>query len=604
MVSWLWLFSLVQGILTFKKDKFLSWMVHGSQLVLNKNCTEPIKIANMDSVSLRGVDSPVIDLSKWYSVGESYKEGEEIKYVFVDGVKYNFSHFPVGLNEYFVLEEDQPEDFIIPLPTTLSSMLFLEKWGVLNSTFIIKSSYFSFSADKIYKVLDDFSLVIGSLARYPPYKKEYGFKFINTKEMLSPGTFYYDKGEKALYIRPIKGEYKDVRYVTDDKAMGISIINSTNVTIEGIRIDYAGVLVKNSDGITIKNIVVNNAGQVGISVFSSANVRILNCTIRSPARVGVLLKGRGIKNITVYNSTIEDVFRYGYLQSYQPPGSSFLGAGILVYCDDNCKIVRNRIVNAGYSGITLNYANNCVIRENFIKESCLVLDDCGAILTSYSAFTTIEGNLVVGVRGNGNGLPKNLRLARGIYLDIYSYNFTVVNNTVLDVTSDGIFLNSPKSVRVRRNLVYSVSGCALTLNEYLNVKIEDVVAENNVLVSSSEKCFLPSNINKGVGVNYYYYNELDHGVSRRTGLRFKGINRTLVYTSCGVVTKNLTDEKDAVIINLAPLSGVMVIELLDGKTTAGNQATIWLLLGIFVVFFIICTYAILSLSVVLEKGLK
>lgn len=157
---------------------------------------------------------------------------------------------------------------------------------------------------------------------------------------LSPGLYK----EKIIISKPIK------------------LIGSNNVTIKG---DGKGTVIKiNSSNVTLQNIKIQNSGErletldAAIKISNAKNITINNCTIKNTLF--------GIDMDRVNNSIISN----NEISSKNLP-ISLRGDAIKLYYSHNNTIKNNRIFNS--RDVTLSYSNNNIITLNHTETSRFAL---------------------------------------------------------------------------------------------------------------------------------------------------------------------------------------------------------------------------------------
>jgi parallel beta-helix repeat protein len=107
------------------------------------------------------------------------------------------------------------------------------------------------------------------------------------------------------------------------------------------------------------------------------------------------------------------------------------------------------------------------VSSNFIRESCMMLSDCGAIYM-YGADNnaTVSRNLILNLEGTTNGTPLNIHTV-GIYLDEPSSGNTITGNTVA-FAEYGIQLHNAYNNLVENNTLFGNRIYQLWLQENTN----------------------------------------------------------------------------------------------------------------------------------------
>jgi len=127
-------------------------------------------------------------------------------------------------------------------------------------------------------------------------------------------------------------------------------------------------------------------------------------------------------------------------------------------------IARNSIVGTAKLGVHVGH--QAVIIDNYISQSCLVLNDCGAIYAGRNSNNaTIRGNLVEAVPGGVAGLPGTPQVRTvGIYLDDLNSNSVVTGNTITGAEY-GIQMHNANGATVSDNLLFGNRRYQLWLQE-------------------------------------------------------------------------------------------------------------------------------------------
>lgn len=243
--------------------------------------------------------------------------------------------------------------------------------------------------------------------------------------------------------------------------------NAVSVTgeyanIQSCDIEFAGLdgINLNSLGATVNNCRITNIGQTGIWALKP-NITITNNTLR---------------NI----SSIEGI---GLTSSY--------GIGINV-SDTNTLVQYNSIDSVGAMGISFT-GHNTQIRNNIVSNYQLNMNDGGGIYTGEgivlgqgplsSKRRVIDGNIVLNGRGK-EGKPGIGMYVLGIYLDAYSSNIVVSNNSVANAPIEGISVQVAHDVTLTGNTVYDCLT-SLKLNEWdAQNSIYNIPMKRNIWASS------------------------------------------------------------------------------------------------------------------------
>ena len=333
-------------------------------------------------------------------------------------------------------------------------------------------------------------LLLAGSTKYP-IRKGAGYYLTGARWMLGVGPgWYQDESTGRLYVRlPDESNPQDQDIEASRYETGVSVRNQSDIVLDGLRIEHAGaegVHIANSHRIVLKEADVLYSGRDGIAYTRRSTGSIENSTIRDSGRDGILLDHAD--GIQVIGNTVANSGTIG------SPKNSL--AAINATHSDGDLIERNIVDGAGYIGIRFNRKTRVI--NNVVRNTCLVLDDCGAIYSwAYvdprPLHSQVIGNVVQNVVGNRSGNPDPFTLAAGIYLDDRSNGVVVEGNTITNAER-GIYLHNAFANTVRQNTVFNSRqyGIVLGMNDARQVSggnTPDTVSDN-VVVSISGKPFI------------------------------------------------------------------------------------------------------------------
>ncbi|MEO6909112.1 MAG: right-handed parallel beta-helix repeat-containing protein [Abditibacteriaceae bacterium] len=327
------------------------------------------------------------------------------------------------------------------------------------------------------------------------YKPEDGNGFFIQGALATLDTlyeWYYDHSANKLYM--YLGDNHPSSYVI--KASGID----NNVFSNGSRHD-----------ITVSNIEFEGANINGIDAGNSSNIRIIDCDFNNQG-------GNGIYGINgsyyVDGGSMTDVLNNGVwvelgghttvkgmvlknIGIIQGAGRSGDGAQIgIAISGDNATISGNVLTNIGYSGIYVT-GDNVLVEKNLVDRFCVTKDDGGGIYIYGSGgnnktFTNrlIKDNTVLNAIGAYQGVERYyyeaFGKAAGIYLDDYSNNTIVTNNTVINGEWDGILLHESYDNQIKDNIVFNHQS-QLEINQGSAVTRRNVVTGNKLIAKTNDQ---------------------------------------------------------------------------------------------------------------------
>jgi parallel beta-helix repeat protein len=192
---------------------------------------------------------------------------------------------------------------------------------------------------------------------------------------------------------------------------------------------------------------------------------VRNCTVKFSGQSGLDIKGKNNKidandiswcNMAgIYTEGANTIITQNSVQNIGLiPGSTLTGqisAGIFAG-GENSIIKYNSVINVGGMGIRAGSGWITTIKNNFINNFLLELNDGGGIYIDGNLDKTriVEGNLIL--NGKGNKVGEN-PAACGIYLDEFSSNVLVKDNTVA-FNPYGINLHKANSNTIINNLSF------------------------------------------------------------------------------------------------------------------------------------------------------
>lgn len=332
-------------------------------------------------------------------------------------------------------------------------------------------------------------LLLAGRTRYS-VRNRAGYYLTGARWMLETSAgWYQSESTGRLYVRLPDNSNPNDRNITASRyATGIIVRDQSDIEFNGIRIEHAGedgVLADNSRRIALQNVFVLDSGRDGIA-YTHSTGSIKHSTIRDSGRDGILLDDSDgivvIGNMVTASGTI---------------GSPKTSLAAIDATNSNGDLIERNVVDgAGYIGIRFNRGTRVV--NNVVRNTCIVLDDCGAIYTwNYvdprPLHSQVVGNIVQHVVGGRGGSPETYTLTAGIYLDDLTNNAIVARNTIIDAGL-GIYLHNAYADTVRDNTVFDFRdfGIELGMNNAREITGGNTPATvtDNVLVSESGKPFL------------------------------------------------------------------------------------------------------------------
>lgn len=382
-------------------------------------------------------------ISGWtkYS-GNIYKAtiSSPVKQLFLDGTRLKAARFPN--NGYASINS-------VVNSTQFTSSDLKSDVNYTGANWVGRSGTWAFSTRKVIASSSQ-SLTLSDVPSYNLNPSE-GFFVCNKLEFLdASGEWYFDSSTGNLYLWTPNGDSPE------------------NHTIRGSIFD-SGIKLSDLSYITFKNLAIKQAGTYGIYGYKCSYLKIDNNEIIDADRIGISLSSGNTTNNVITNNLISGsndlgVFTQGSnnlifshnkihdIALFNNLGLTGMGngSGAMLIGDYNT-ISNNQVRNTGYNGINFRGINN-IVEKNFIQNSCLVIEDGGAIYT-YSADYSLPGsagsivrnNIIDYVPGNIAGTDHSFGQGVGIYTDGRIHDVTIKDNTIYKCSYIGIFLSGTNS---------------------------------------------------------------------------------------------------------------------------------------------------------------
>lgn len=345
----------------------------------------------------------------------------------------------------------------------------------------IRTTAWDISDRKIVSVSGS-HLSLDSPTRYP-IEKNWGYFLYGQRWMLDePGEWHYDAVTKTLSIWMPDNTTPGNRISAGQRLLGIDASNVSYVRINGLTIQNVGTGVNmyKATNVVLSNMNIFDTLGFGVDALQSTDSGVENSQIvrTTSDAISTVNSGGSSTRFHAYDNLIMDSSiqsTNGVITSLPWPAKAALMVG------HGADIRRNRIYGAGYIGIWA--LSNSFISGNHVENTCLVLDDCGAIYTNgQNNNSIIENNTVLHVAGGLLGKPANLSTqAQGIYIDDLGSGVTVRGNTAVNADS-GIQLHNAANNRVENNTLYGNRRHQIWLQEGTNrLSTEGDVYNNLVL---------------------------------------------------------------------------------------------------------------------------
>jgi len=272
------------------------------------------------------------------------------------------------------------------------------------------------------------------------------------------GEWYHDGSYLYMFFGTSSPGSYTIKASTSERLAYIN--NSNYVTIENISFEGANTaafVVSKYNYLTIQNCKIDCSGKHGImytyNAEMSSYLKIDNCSITNSLDSGMRLDGKCLSS-RITNNTIRNS---GIITGMGDKDGQSLFGGI--YCiGAKGRYEYNIIENTGRNGIWF-HGDSSLIKNNYISNYCLVLDDAGGIFLCDWQVTygkQIIGNIVVNGIGSIDGIAGSTTLyAEGIYLDRGTKYVKISGNTTANCGDVGIKLHDANNVVIEDNTSYN-----------------------------------------------------------------------------------------------------------------------------------------------------
>jgi parallel beta-helix repeat protein len=218
--------------------------------------------------------------------------------------------------------------------------------------------------------------------------------------------------------------------------------------------------------VTVRNMIIEDVLGRGVDAAQSVTVDIGTSRFTRTGRAAISGPdiGYSLNNFSIHDNMLSEsgVTLNGNVVTNLP--ANIVAA---IQPGAGATVKGNRISGTSYAGIVP--LQNSLVSDNYVENTCLVLDDCAAIyISTANSNSQIDHNTVIRVVGSKSGKPaSHYTTAEGIYLDEHTSGVTVSNNTVVDAI-DGILLHDASDNTIQNNTLYGNRRFHLLLQEDSN----------------------------------------------------------------------------------------------------------------------------------------
>ena len=284
------------------------------------------------------------------------------------------------------------------------------------------------------------------------------------EELDSPGEWYFDRREKALYFWPVNEA--SLRTVSVPVLKSIVIIKGKNILnkynaapahirIEGFTMEECGgsaIVVNGAKNIVIARCTIINAGGHGIDINDGFQDTVIGNDIYEVGEKGIFISGGDRTTLAPGENRIDNNYIH-HVGVFSKTGSG-------IECRGVGNIVTNNLIHTTPRvGIWIE-GNDHLIEYNHIHHVNQETQDSGAIYFGQVDWTkrgnVVQFNYIHDSGGYGrttSGTWQTPFDTYGIYLDDWASGAKVYGNIVTDTASGGIIIHSGRDNLVENNVI-------------------------------------------------------------------------------------------------------------------------------------------------------
>jgi parallel beta-helix repeat protein len=425
----------------------------------------PITFSSYGS-GAKPVISGLTTVSSWTSKGNGIYEsnaltaGTTINMVVINGKQYAMGRYPNAnsSNGGYLNFESHGTNYIKDNENPLTSA-----W--IGAQLVVRTGHYTMQRSTISNISG--TTISYSTAFRGSLTDKYGYFVQNSLKALDQfGEWYYNPTTKKIdvYFGSSSPNSNTVQVSTKEILL---TLEGSNVIVNNIAIRGAnkyGIWGNwgNVSNLQVKNCTIEFSGVDGIAIAQRHDFVMDSTTITNSNSVGVSFY-TGNFNPVVKNSTIQNSGTFQGMLLGDDAGKYGMG----IYSNAGVTVTNNKVINSGYDGIAF-YGNNNLIQNNYVDTFCTLLDDGGGIYTqNYTSSgktpavnfnNKIVNNIVlhgIGAKAGTYSTTSNYVPAEGIYLDAYTNNIQVLNNTAAYCADAGIYVHNTRNYTVLDNIFYN-----------------------------------------------------------------------------------------------------------------------------------------------------
>lgn len=360
--------------------------------------------------------------------------------------------------------------------------------NLIGAEVLIRSSDWNIDRRTVVNV-ESSRLYLDSPTRYP-ILEGYGYMLVGKQWMVdSPDEWNLDASNSTLTVWMPDGLAPGDRVFYTTEEYGVDLSNQSHIELKDISVEgtVTGIAANNSENILISNVRVQNVSGLGVSLVRTNDSTVLDSIF---FRTGLDAIGGckeatitcGVRNVVSGNTINESgvITENEQILSLPAPVYSTIGPGL------DSTITENSIETSAATGVFAFGVTE--VSNNYISDSCLIVDDCGAIyLNKYASHSSVTDNLILTSHGNLSGTNGESTHAVGVYLDEQATGVNVTGNFIVDADY-GIQIHNAYANIVDSNIAFGNRKAQLWLQEQTNDTRPDGDVYDNVV---SNNTFFP-----------------------------------------------------------------------------------------------------------------
>lgn len=302
-----------------------------------------------------------------------------------------------------------------------------------------------------------------------PVEKDWGYYLYGQRWMLDePGEWFYDAAAGELLVRMPDDQPPGSRVSVAQRDVGIDASGRSHVVIDGIALRNftTGVNMRNSVNVALRNASISDTLGDGVDALQSTEGSVERSLL---VRTGgdAIWAAHGPDSSSRFAVRQNSIKESGVLYAQGALVNLPIKIDAAITVGDDATVVGNTVDGSAYIGVRT-YSRGW-IANNLIENTCLVLDDCGAIyVNGQNNASVIRHNIIRNVLGSPDGKSTGYPTqGQGIMLDDLSSLVAVSGNTIINA-DNGIQLHNAAINIIEYNKFYGNRKSQLWFQEQTN----------------------------------------------------------------------------------------------------------------------------------------